>query len=239
MDILDVIDAFGDASGARERWRIGRALFAGLGADWLTFGSAARTRLDQPTVVTSVAAGLIDDYLGAHLHEVDPWLAHCGRSAAVDHLRTARDACGPMTPLDPRLPALMEAHGVRHAALIPAMAGPRVSGVVAYATSEDAARSLDDPSAQSRLRLLAVLLSGDAADLPDGMRLYVVPHLSARALEALTWLAAGHRIDRIGEKMGIRPVTAGKHFATAREKLGARTREEALARAVLRGLVRP
>lgn len=247
MDTLDLIDAFadiaGDASGQGARWRLGRALFARLGADWITVGSAARTRLDQPTMVTNVVPGLIDDYLGARLNEVDPWLAHCARSAEVAQLRIAPPARGPAMALDPRVPALMAAHGIHHAALIPALAGARVAGVVAYATCADAARRLEDPRAHPALRLLAALTAGadpnDDAPAVAGMRRYVVPHLSAREIEALTWLAAGHRIERIGEKMGIRPVTVGKHLVTARLKFGARTREEALARAVLRGIVRP
>jgi DNA-binding CsgD family transcriptional regulator len=66
-----------------------------------------------------------------------------------------------------------------------------------------------------------------------------VPQLSARQREVLSWLAAGLRNDRIAERMGITVTMVERHIALARRRLGARTREQAVARAVILGIIRP
>jgi DNA-binding CsgD family transcriptional regulator len=63
--------------------------------------------------------------------------------------------------------------------------------------------------------------------------------LSPREREVLMWLASGLRTAEIAHRMGIETVTVGYHLQRARRKLGARTREQALAIAVKAGLIFP
>jgi DNA-binding CsgD family transcriptional regulator len=56
--------------------------------------------------------------------------------------------------------------------------------------------------------------------------------LSRREAEVLTLLAGGMLNARIADTMGISEATVAKHLISARRKLGARTREQALARAI-------
>jgi DNA-binding CsgD family transcriptional regulator len=63
--------------------------------------------------------------------------------------------------------------------------------------------------------------------------------LTIRERECLLWLAKGLRNDRISERMGISNPTVEMHLANARRKLGAFTREQALARAVALRLISP
>ena len=63
--------------------------------------------------------------------------------------------------------------------------------------------------------------------------------LSRREVEALSFLACGHLNARIAEAMGITEVTVAKHLRTARQKLGARTREQAIAIAIRDGHLSP
>lgn len=63
------------------------------------------------------------------------------------------------------------------------------------------------------------------------------PLLAPRERECLQWLAAGLKSDRIAERMGISHRTVEFHFRNARKKLGASTREHALAKALIDGLI--
>jgi DNA-binding CsgD family transcriptional regulator len=63
------------------------------------------------------------------------------------------------------------------------------------------------------------------------------PRLSPRERECMTWLAIGLRYDRIAERLGIARPTVELHLLNARRKLGAKTREQALAKAVALGLL--
>ncbi len=61
--------------------------------------------------------------------------------------------------------------------------------------------------------------------------------LSARELDCLAHLASGLRTQQIADRLGIAPVTVEMHFRRAREKLQAGTREQALAKAISRGIL--
>lgn len=61
--------------------------------------------------------------------------------------------------------------------------------------------------------------------------------LSPRERDVLALLAHGHQTSRIADKLNVSNVMVSKHFANARKKLGAATREQALALAMAAGLI--
>src|SRR5262245_57483563 len=63
--------------------------------------------------------------------------------------------------------------------------------------------------------------------------------LSAREVECLEWLGRGLRVGGIGSKLGIASTTVVTHLTSARKKLRAVTREEALVLALRHGLIKP
>lgn len=64
-------------------------------------------------------------------------------------------------------------------------------------------------------------------------------HLTPRERECLLWLAAGLRNEQIGHRMGIKTVTVDLHLRNLRTRLGASTREQALAIAIRSGALDP
>lgn len=62
--------------------------------------------------------------------------------------------------------------------------------------------------------------------------------LSPRERQCLELLARGYRNEAIACELAISSVTVEKHLANARERLGATTRENAVARAIKAGLIR-
>ena len=65
------------------------------------------------------------------------------------------------------------------------------------------------------------------------------PNLSNREKECLLWLSKGLRSNQIATKMGIKLVTVEFHFKNSRKKLGAITREQALAKAIMERHIEP
>ncbi len=63
--------------------------------------------------------------------------------------------------------------------------------------------------------------------------------LSPRERECLLWLCRGLRNDRIAERLGVSNKTVELHLFNARRKLGAATREQAVARALALALIAP
>jgi len=65
------------------------------------------------------------------------------------------------------------------------------------------------------------------------------PRLSRRERECLLWLASGLRSDRIAERLGLSRATVDMHLSRARRRLGAATREQAVAKAITLGVLQP
>ncbi|MEE4119415.1 MAG: LuxR C-terminal-related transcriptional regulator [Paracoccaceae bacterium] len=63
--------------------------------------------------------------------------------------------------------------------------------------------------------------------------------LSLREVQSLELLGQWHRNDRIAERLGLHRATVDMHIVRAPTKLGARTREQAIARAVAAGAICP
>lgn len=63
--------------------------------------------------------------------------------------------------------------------------------------------------------------------------------LSPRERECLLWLGNGLSIKEIAHKLDIADVTVKFHFTNAKKKLSAKTREQALAKAILTGQITP
>lgn len=84
-----------------------------------------------------------------------------------------------------------------------------------------------------RIRFLAAILATQLLPLDDTIsasELYFPNNnLTAREVESLTLLAHGYRNQRIAETLGIAEVTVRKHINAVRIKLGANTREQAIA----------
>ena len=63
--------------------------------------------------------------------------------------------------------------------------------------------------------------------------------LTARELDCLSLLAQGYRTVQIADRLNIKPVTVEFHLANVRNKLEAKTREQALVTAIMQGLMEP
>lgn len=81
----------------------------------------------------------------------------------------------------------------------------------------------------AHVRIQALFLKERA----DGIR------LSRRERECLLWLAKGLRTARIAERLNIKDVTVNFYVGKAKKKLGVCTREQAVAKAIMLGIIEP
>jgi len=85
---------------------------------------------------------------------------------------------------------------------------------------------------------LSVLLATPGGSDAPGMVRHIGAHtLTIRERDVLCFLAQGMMTAKIAETMGIAEVTVNKHFKSARKRLGAATREQALAIAMASGVI--
>lgn len=78
----------------------------------------------------------------------------------------------------------------------------------------------------------------DALSLLEGGFAHAGDTLSTREAECLELVANGKRIGQIADRLDIAEVTIEYHLRNCRTKLGARTRDQAVAKAVSRGIIR-
>lgn len=241
--IADHLDRLVDAQGPDDRWRAGLRMLAAHGAEWVTAATAPRTDPHDATLRSSVPPTLMRDYVGEAIYRDDPFLPLCAAGTGVVDLDVAAGLATGRTPGGRRLAALIDAYGVRHATLFPVYGGPRPGGLVLYARDRENVAALRHPMLRRASRVAVALFAGHCRPEPDSdisAPLYTLrPRLSAREREALAWLATGLQTARIAERMEIAIPTVEKHLMGARRKLGARTREQALALAIARGEVAP
>lgn len=240
-ELFDMHDCLARGYDEASRWNAAQGLFARIGADWLTAGTAPATALHSVAVATTVPVSLMADYISKRVYEDDPWMAHSSTSSAIDELEIDNQGFSPLVGSKARILELLSDHGVRHVCLIPTWTGLRPGAVVLYATLPDSAAYLRRTAAGPTSRRLADTVA--AWFRPERLvaghaNTYAVrPILNRRETEALKWLSLGFRTAEIAWKMGIQNVTVSKHFASARRKLCARTREQALAIAIRDGLI--
>lgn len=88
----------------------------------------------------------------------------------------------------------------------------------------------------------AALLEADLSRIPPGTHMAEpsrVPQLTAREREVLTLLAQTDRRSEIASRLFVSPNTVKSQLRSLYAKLGASTREQALAKAISAGLLRP
>lgn len=88
------------------------------------------------------------------------------------------------------------------------------------------------------LRLAALYAHERMSLLRDSTPAHTGSKLSPREHDCLAYLAAGMKTQQIADALGIKPVTVELHLRRARERLGAKTREQALASALSSDLLR-
>ncbi|MGF1554540.1 MAG: LuxR C-terminal-related transcriptional regulator [Paracoccaceae bacterium] len=243
--LIDLADGLA-ANDPRERlWARGLSFMDYFGADWISVLRATTEAPTRVTVDTSVDRAMMDQYVGDGIYKFDPWQTLCSTSPDPVRLTTdtarGADVERDTSAVDARFVAFMEGFGVRHAVLVPYAAGAQLGSVVLIARSRESMLQLGSPQlaleAHVAAHLLAAHLDVDLAASAGLARYETEGGLSSRERETLQWLGSGLRTDRIAEKMGIAPVTVNAHLASARAKLGARTREQALALALARRLI--
>lgn len=241
-----ILDAFYDLrsiAAPAARWAGAHRAFAELGVEWMTLASAPAASLMSISLRSSVPPTLLDDYVGVGLHRRDMWLQHSAISTAVDAADLTSDDADAGGVLSSDLAEILRDHGAKYVALVPLYSETRVAALVLYATSTDGSMRLAHAAAGPELPTLAaivgVLCCGHAGGLPEGGTYRWGDVLSPREQETLTWLASGLRTAQIAHRMGIREVTVGLHLQGARRKLGARTREQAMAIALRDGHIAP
>lgn len=224
-------------------WAASQSFFASQGQPWVCHGALAVSRTGQctiPDVRSNLPPNYVDRWLSARFYENDPLMKHISQSVCPglfgpDYLVRERDGDEVL-----RFYEGIRALGAHTNITVPLRSScGRRGGFIVLGGN----RHRGEMERFARERGSVLVLAAHYSDIRLGELQHSSAveqiHLSAREVECLEWLSAGLKYTRIAERMGISLATVRLHLVNARRKLKAATREQALAKAVLLGLVRP
>ncbi len=173
-------------------------------------------------------------------YRVDPVVAHCARSLIP--LRWGRFLAAACEPAVVTLFDEAESYGIRAGLALGVGGSPTGErGMICLATGRpDEAIGEQVRRAEPQLLTLAPYIHETARRilLPQVFS-EVDFNLTSRERECLLWVAEGKTSSELAELLNISEVTAIFHLKNALTKLGARSRAQAVARAVLLGILEP
>lgn len=211
----------------------------GLTACTLTMARRDGRALRSSRFQTSLPKEFADSYRGGLVGN-DPFLAlHC-RSMAARPILTDPDRFPGAKGAQRGFLELTEALGVRTCLGIPVRIHTQgeFGGWVIGSDADESEFEAFCAAHGAELHLAALLAFERMAALAR-MEAKGSARLSPRERECLLWLSAGLRVAMIADRLALSEAAVNLYISNARAKLGARTREQAVARAILSGEIVP
>lgn len=245
MTSLDLVaESFRNCSDSEEAWQIALGHFKQFGECWISYGVADRSNTRIYAYRNSMRAEFPDYFVSNGLQKYDYLWKHCVTSRETlaievgiirddDALKDWREI------LDPHLLKF----GISAILYQPFRERELFSGFGAFLISTEYKSAFLCEDAKNDFRTIAMLFrahydfGADEKSIPEYIDKHRIGVLSPRERETLRRLSQGHQTERIATQMGISVPGVKKHLASSRRKLGARTREQALAIAMRYGQI--
>lgn len=239
--LLDFIDSLSAAVSVEEAWRTTIGHFRAEGLPWISYGYKERPPAgDLLDALSNLPAQIQEEWRRDRVYAQDPMIAHVTLSMAP---RTFDLDQVQASGADEAIVSYY-----RHLSQV-GVCSSYVMALRCIVRNAPGYFMLAGPQQPSELdRLLAergarLALAAFYADLRLQMlfhqELLASVKLTPREKECLELLSAGFKNDRIAAKLGVSEVTVRLHFTNARTKLRTSTREQAVARAAMLGLISP
>ncbi|OXT02640.1 hypothetical protein B7H23_07065 [Notoacmeibacter marinus] len=230
----DYVERLGRADSRDVVWSVVCGYFDQAGFDGVFYADLAPGRAILRTNLTKCWT---DHYAAEHYFDIDPFFRHSCSQLAVTS--TGQDYFDEHPYLDRQERQFILTAGetgmTAGLALPVRLAGP--GGVGGWNVVTSHGRETVDRLRGSGWRIfhLAALLAHER--MRDMTATDKSAPLTEREMETLRWAASGLRTKEIALKMRISAATVEFHGRNARHKLGAKTREQAVAIALTRGLI--
>lgn len=234
--VFETTQSFKDVKTAQDCWQVAIDVVHRLGGNALNVGGTNASGTEVGWARSSMSKAWLEEYERQGYLSVDPFVA-----GLLDGRTEAMADCGSLPRTDPayNLNHGLKAHG--YGSLYASMSGSQTSGYrsICVFCSE---KSLSDVRQEIGFNLISTInaiITVNLATQTDTVhedRLKVRDkELTAKEQEVLNWLASGLRNDQIAFKAKIAEVTVRKYLISIRKKVGASTREQAIAIAIRDG----
>lgn len=233
-DFLDELVCLGKTASHDAVWKLSTAYFSQNGFDKLIYLDA---RPDGLTMRTTLSTVWVERYEACNYADIDPFFTHCGKTYRPVSTGVAYADSHEYLSIEQKALIYEAAEFGMNAGFscMIRLAGP--SGGAGWNIGSSLSRKDIDALRGDRgadLRLAAhhahdALVRAHYAGTSTA--------LSKREAECLLLLSQGHRTKDIARTLMISPVAVELYLRNARNKLGARTRDQAVALAISQGLL--
>lgn len=235
----------GDFSSA-ETWQRAVKLFEQFGPAWLSYGVVSRDGKRLIAYTSNLEDDFVEYYTSNDLARYDYLAKNTVFSTDSVFSVIGKPIENDLYALDkPKLDAAQQKFGITASISQPFRDRGQCSALSIFLRSMDIFDAFPEDEVVRRFRVAASFFRSaydfvsDPASYSDTVNFRRYGVLSQREREALSFLANGLQTEQIANQMGIKAVTVKKHFVSARQKLEARSREQAMASAIRNGLIQP
>lgn len=237
----NLIGALSASTGIDPVWRLTEQHFRSEGLPWISYGyqeSPPNGRLMD--ALSNLPAAIAGPWQSDGLHRSDPMLRHASTSMQP-RCFNSESFTKTNEPSEVRQHyRRLFSSGVRSTYVMPLRCVNRCAPGYFMLAGSQPIEALEQLVAECEQRLLLAAFYVDLRlqelfhrQLLNGVR------LTPREKQCLELLSAGLRNERIAQQLGVSEVTVRLHFTNARNKLRTATREQAVAKATMLGLINP
>lgn len=217
-------------------WNLAIEYYANLGIDGLLYADLKPQNL---TLMTNLSQDWTTHYTDQDYAKVDPFFRYCCNSyAASDVGQDCIVHHSYMTPAEKKFILDAGDTGLTAGFVSPLRAKSQ-NGLAGWNFLSSYGRAHVNNLRQSHeneMRLIGHMVHQQISQV-SLRKSDDATQLTPREVEALQWTARGLRTDMIAAKMKLRPVTVELHLRNARTKLNAKTRDQAVAIALVAGRI--
>ncbi|GAA6164136.1 hypothetical protein NBRC116590_18400 [Pelagimonas sp. KU-00592-HH] len=234
--LIDLIDDFANGADFDARWRLANEAVQRLGGMAVNIGEFDTTTQEIKWLTSTMSTEWMDRYMERAYFDADEILDHCVKSNEVIRIETGlKMPENRFCPVEVALDHDLHDFGYRGF-----MAQALTTGVqdrlAVSMVMNHAPRALELPEADAHFKRMAAVIAAfiGRPDTSGDVEVYYPKQrrLTPRERDVLSLLANGHQYARIAERLGLAEITVRTHVQTARAKLRASTREQAVAIAV-------
>jgi DNA-binding CsgD family transcriptional regulator len=208
-----------------------------LGVDFYAYGNI-RSGMERPYIDSTYPEAWMAHYFANRYQFIDPVVQECQRSHLPFAWRFLTNRPNGLTAAQRKLFEEAADYGIRDGFTIPFHNAEGSAGMLSYAfSSPEEFKLVMDAEAQAHLKLLGVYYHTAVERLLD----MDIPEdgLSLMERQCLTAMAHGHSLWEISGRVHRPEPDVTGALRSAREKLGAATTTQAIAKAITQGLIAP
>ncbi|MDG1430408.1 MAG: helix-turn-helix transcriptional regulator [Paracoccaceae bacterium] len=235
--LTDLIDGFTSGQTFDERWKAANKATKNLGGVALNIAEIDDSTGAAKWLSSTMSADWMTQYMAQEYYACDAVLDHCMGSYETVNFSTGNKIRDPFASSN-ALQLDGDLYDFGYRSFLAGAHTSRITGnrIATSMVCDASTLHQSDPGLVNQFNRVAAVISafiGSPYDESSGDVHFIrqVP-LSSREQEVLSLLAHGFLNARIADKLGVAEVTVRAHVISARKKLGAATREQAVAIAI-------